>query len=67
MGKDYVRYISGTNNVIGGIYSVGHVIDLETESYSSGSITLRIRHKRKDVGGSFLKKDTRITALEFKD
>ena len=63
----YVRYMSGSNNVIGGIYNVAHVIDLETESYSSGSITLRIRHKRTDVGGSFLKKDTRITALEFKD
>tara|TARA_R100000231_G_scaffold106510_1_gene78832 strand:- start:184 stop:720 length:537 start_codon:yes stop_codon:yes gene_type:complete len=63
----FVRYISGTNNVIGGIYSVSHVIDLETESYSSGSITLRMRHKRTDVGGSFVKPDARITALEFKD
>ena len=63
----YIRYISGSNNAVGGIYSVSHVIDLETESYSSGSITLRIRHKRTDVGSSELKKGTRITALEFKD
>ena len=57
----YIRYISGSNNAVGGIYSVSHVIDLETESYSSGSITLRIRHKRTDVGSSELKKGTRIT------
>jgi hypothetical protein len=63
----YIRYISGSNNAVGGIYSVSHVIDLETESYSSGSITLRIRHKRTDVGSSELKKGTSITALEFKD
>lgn len=63
----YMRYIGGSNNAIAGIYSVSHVIDLETESYSSGSITLRIRHKRTDAGTSALQKDTRITALEFKD
>ena len=63
----FVRYISGSNNAVGGIYSVSHVIDLETENYSSGSISLRIRHKRTDTGSSILKAGTRITALEFKD
>ena len=63
----FIRYMSGSNNAIGGIYTVSHIIDLETESYSSGSITLKMRHKRTDVGGSFVKKDARITAVEFKD
>ena len=64
--RHYMRYIGGSNNAIGGFYGFVNYVDLQTESYSSGAINFKVRHKRTDAGTSFVG-FARITILEVKN